>query len=111
MTKRTTKLKEKRPELLSSEEVYQTAAEADRLQELSTLAKTPEGKTLMRLLMQDYRLKAQQLHGMYRTASRDELVSTIASMESSWDTAKLLTSADTLLEFLDQELDEALSEI
>jgi len=108
--KRVTKLKESSPELLSNEEVYETAVEADRLQELSTLAKTPEGKSLIKLLLEDYRFKAQQLHGMYRTASRDELVSVIAGMEAVWDTAKLLSTAESLLEFLDGELDDALTE-
>lgn len=108
--KRVTKLKESSPELLSNEEVYETAVEADRLQELSVLAKTPEGRSLIKLLLEDYRFKAQQLHGMYRTASRDELVSVIAGMEAVWDTAKLLSTAESLLEFLDSELDDALTE-
>jgi hypothetical protein len=110
MTKRVTKLKDARPELLSNDEVYQTAKEADRLQELSTLSKTPEGKSLIKLLLEDYRTKAQQLHGMYRTVGRDELVSTIASMEASWDTARLLATSEALLGFLDTELEDALNE-
>jgi len=108
--KRTTRIKESSPELLSNEEVFTMAVEADRLQEFSTLAKSPEGQSLIKLLLEDYKLKAQHLHGLYRTATRDELVSVIASMEAAWDTAKLLASAESLLQILDTELEDALSD-
>jgi len=110
MTKRITKIKESRPELLSNDDVFQMAQEADRLQDLSTLSKTHEGKSLIKLLLQDYRMKTQQLHGMYREADRDKLVSVIASMEASWDTARLLVTSEALLGFLDTELEDALNE-
>ncbi len=108
--KRLTKLKESNPELLANEELLATAKEADRLQEFATLAKTPEGKSLIKLLLEDYRMKAQQLHGLYRAGTRDELVSVIAGMEAVWDTARLLTTADALLGFLDTELEDAIQE-
>ena len=108
VTKRISRLTKDKPELLSNEEAVMFATEADRMSELSKVARSPEGKTLIKLLLEDYRVKAQQLQGLYRTATRDDLVSYIASMEASWDTAKLLATSDTLLEFLDSELEDAL---
>lgn len=106
--KRTTKIKE--AGLTDNQELVNSAEEADRLQELATIAKRPEGKALVKTLIQDYILKARHLQGMYKTASRDEMVSYIASMEASWDTATLLVNAKGLLEFLDEEINNALTE-
>lgn len=108
--KRVSRIREQNPELLSNEEVLGVAKEADRLQELATIANTPEGQTLVKTLLKDYILKAQHLQGMYKTATRDEMVSYLASMEASWDTATLLVNSDKLLTYLDAELTEALSE-
>ena len=107
--KRVSRINQENPELLDNEEILGVATEADRLQEFAIIAKTPEGETLIKTLLKDYILKAQHLQGMYKTATRDEMVSYLASMEASWDTATLLANADKLLKYLDAELEEALT--
>ncbi len=108
--KRITRVKEERPELLSDAEVHGLVTDADRIEDLKKISETPEGKTLIKLLLTDYRAKATRLHAIYRTANRDELVSIIASMETAFDTASLLVGADKLLSILDSEIEEALRE-
>lgn len=107
---RLTKVKEKAPELLTNPEVASLAEQADQLHKIKALADTDGGKELIKLLLTDVVGSVNRLIGLYRTATRDELVSTIAEMSAHLNTARLLINSKDNLEFLDSELEDMLRE-
>lgn len=108
--KRLDNLKETAPETLSNPDITELAAEGDKLHDIKVLAQSDGGKTLVKLLSRDVIFSIQKLTGMYRTATRDEMVSVLASIEAQFNVARLLMTADETLKYLDAELEEALRE-
>ncbi len=109
MTK-TASLKKNNPEAYNTPHILEAAEQSDILHDLVALESTPGGKTLIKLLIKDAIGNFHRLRGSYREASRDELVSIIASMSAQYDTARLLINAKESERIADEILEEALSE-
>jgi len=84
--------------------------QVEKLHDISSLASTAGGKTLINLLIKDTVNAMQRLRASYRTASHTELLAIIADMSAKFETAKLLLNAKEGEEVANERLEEALRE-
>ena len=108
--KRLSKLKEEQPEALSNPQIFDLAEQADQLQELKAVYDTEGGKQLVKLLTESAVAEVNRLCAGYRTMTRDEMVTSITTMDAHLSTARLLINAKEGVAIIDAELKEALRE-
>lgn len=82
----------------------------EQLHDISSLASTAGGQTLVTLLIKDTVNAMQRLRASYKTASHTELVTIIADMSARFETAKLLLNAKESEDVANERLEEALRE-
>lgn len=90
--------------------VEKLKGQVEKLHDISALASTEGGKTLISLLIKDTVGGVQRLRSAYKTASHTELIAIIADMNARFETAKLLLNAKDSEEVAVARLEEALRE-
>lgn len=108
--KRLSKIQEEQPEALQDASIVDLVEQADLAHDLKVLYDTEGGKALVKLLIKDIKYNLQRLVNTYKSATHVELITTIASIDASLTTAKLLIDSKDVVAILDAELDEALRE-
>ncbi len=110
MGERVADLKTKAPDLLENQEVFDLAAEADKLHDIKALADMPGGKQLTGILLKSVINNVYKLISLYRTAPDVELRAVIAQIDSELNVARVILNAEDGLKVLDAELTALLSE-
>lgn len=92
------------------EDSIDLAEQADKLQDIKALGDTNGGKELVTLLLTDVVNNVRKLSNNYSSYTQQEFIATCATMKANTDLAKLITSAESNLDYLDEEIARLLAE-
>ena len=92
------------------EDSIDLAEQADKLQDIKALGDTNGGKELVKLLLTDVVNNVRKLSNNYSSYTQQEFIAACATMKANTDLAKLITSAEGNLEYLDEEIARLLAE-
>jgi hypothetical protein len=85
------------------------AEQYDQLHRIKALADTEGGKELQNLIMADVVARVNALESQYKTASHAEIIALCADLSSHLQLARLLTSAEENLKYVDEAIANALA--